>query len=121
MNKKYLITGMLLIVALWFYFSPPRWWLNWIKDVDLSKPVTTGSALVEKYECRSCHRIEGRGKFLGPKLDTVTERLDNVSLRIWLQNPRAIKWRTSMPNFDLSDSEIEAIVSYIHSVQEPTQ
>jgi cytochrome c2 len=124
MNKKYLITclvGMLLIVALWFYLLPPRWWLNWIKEVDLSDPVATGSALVEKYQCRRCHIFEGRGKILAPKLDTVAQRLDNVSLRIWLQDPRAIKWRTSMPNFHLSDSEIEAIVSYLYSVQEPTQ
>ncbi len=124
MNKKYLITrfvGILLIIALWFFILPPRWWLNWIKEVDLSKPEVTGSALVEKYQCRKCHYIEGHGKHLAPKLDTVAERLDNVSLRIWLQNPRAIKWRTKMPNLHLSDSEIEAIVSYLYSVQEPTE
>ncbi len=34
-------------------------------------------------------------------------------LRLWLRNPRAIKRDTAMPNFHLSDSEIEALISYL--------
>lgn len=41
-------------------------------------------------------------------LEISAARLDDVSLRLWLRNPRAIKGNTAMPNFRMSDSEIEA-------------
>ena len=99
---------------MWLWFFPPRWWLNYTKQVDLTDPVGMGTALVEAYECRKCHRIGGAGMLpKGPNLAGVTRRLDAVSLRLWLQDSRAIRWRTPMPNFQLSDSEIEAIVAYL--------
>jgi nitric oxide reductase subunit C len=101
------------LAAVWLWLLPPRWWLNLIKPVDLSDPVQAGMAVVEEYRCRQCHFIGDAGKVKGPALVGVTERLDSVSLRLWLRDPRAIKWRTSMPNFDLSDGEIEAIVAYL--------
>jgi cytochrome c1 len=57
--------------------------------------------------------IDGEGAALAPNLAGVSRRLDAVSLRLWLRDPRGIKWRTPMPNFQLSDSEIEAIVAYL--------
>ncbi len=102
-----------VIILFWLVFSPPRWWLNLTKSVDLSNPVATGEQLVSEYNCRRCHRIGGGGSLKAPDLAGVTERLDDVSLRLWLHNPKAIKGNTPMPNFHLSDSEIEAIVAYL--------
>ncbi len=101
------------MVFVWLWFFPPRWWLNTIKPVDLTDPVAAGVRIIEKYNCRRCHLIGGAGKAFGPNLKGVTERLDTVSLRQWLRDPRAIKWKTSMPNFQMSDPEIEAVVSYL--------
>ena len=100
-------------VAVWFVFFPPRWWLNMTKPVDLSNPETTGAALGAEYDCRRCHLIDSQGKSKGPNLAGVTTRLDAVFLRLWLRDPSAVKGRTSMPNFHLSDSEIEALVAYL--------
>jgi nitric oxide reductase subunit C len=105
--------AVLAAVVVWIWLFPPRWWLNTIKPVDLSDPVRAGTTVVAKYECRNCHLIGDAGKSKGPTLTGVTERLDRVSLRLWLRDPRAIKWGTSMPNFDLSDGEIEAIIAYL--------
>lgn len=105
---------ILLGVAGWLFISPPRFWLNLTKSVEPT--AATGARLVEQYECRDCHRIAGRGALKAPSLDGVTLRSDDplhVTLRLWLRNPRAIKGDTAMPNFHLSDSEIEAILLYL--------
>jgi mono/diheme cytochrome c family protein len=103
-------------IGVWLWLSPPRWWLNYIKPVDLTNPVSAGKSVIAKYACRKCHLIGGEGLAKGPNLDDVTDRLDPVSLRLWLQDPRSIKWNTPMPNFDLSDPEIEAILSYLNEL-----
>ncbi len=119
-RSKRIILSLAVVAAavLWFWLFPPRWWLNMIKPVDLSDPVKAGTAIVEKYDCRRCHFIGDAGKSKGPALVGVTGRLDRVSLRLWLRDPRAIKWNTSMPNLDLSDGEIEAIVAYLTALDE---
>ena len=103
-------------IAIWLWFFPPRWWLNYMKPVDLANPVSAGKSIIAKYRCRQCHLIEGEGKAKGPNLDGVTDRLGLVWLRLWLQDPRSIKWNTPMPNFQLSDPEIEAILSYLNEL-----
>jgi cytochrome c2 len=75
-----------------------------------------GAQLAVQYDCRSCHQIGGAGALKGPNLQGVTQRINDpaqVTLRLWLQNPRAVKGNTAMPNFHLSDSEIEAILAYL--------
>lgn len=110
-----IILVVLLLIA-WLVMSPPRFWLNLTKKVDLANPAAMGEQLVEAYECRRCHQISGQGALKAPSLAGVTTRLDSVSLRLWLLNPRAIKGNTAMPNFHLSDSEIEAIAAYLASL-----
>jgi len=109
-----------VVVVVWLLFFPPRWWLNATKPVDLTDPVGTGKTLVEKYNCRQCHFIGEEGKSKGPELPGVTKRLDAVSLRLWLRDPGSVKGSTSMPDFQLSDSEIEGIVSYLAALDNNT-
>ena len=110
-NKKWIILA-LVILALWLIFAPPRILLNLTKRVDLSDPEAAGSQVVEKYDCRNCHTIDGSGASMATDLDGVTRRHDDLTLRLWLRNPKAVKGNTAMPNFKLSDSEIEALVQY---------
>jgi len=116
--KQYGLIGLALVIvlALWLAFAPPRFWLNMTRTVDLSDPAATGAALVTDYDCRDCHRIDGRGALQAPALDDVTQRLDNETLRLWLTNPRAVDRNTAMPNPRLSDREIEAIIAYLESL-----
>ena len=110
-----ILLGVLVVLFVaWFVLTPPRFWLNMTKSVDPT--AATGAQLVEQYECRSCHRIAGTGALKAPSLDGVTLRSDDpvhVTLRLWLRDPRAVKGDTAMPNFRLSDSEIEAILAYL--------
>lgn len=107
---------LLLLAILAILFLRPRWFLNLTKQVEISS--TSGAALVEKYNCRQCHQIEGKGALKAPSLDGVVQRLDSTTLRLWLENPRKVKANTAMPNFSLSDSEIDAIIEYLTTLQE---
>lgn len=108
------ILVVLMLLVGWFVLAPPRFWLNMTKTV--TPTAATGAQLVEQYECRNCHRIAGEGALKAPALDGVTLRSDDpvhVTLRLWLRDPGAVKGDTAMPNFRLSDSEIEAILAYL--------
>lgn len=113
--KKHLLPllALALFLLLYIFLAPPRWYLNLTKRVDVS--AETGAALVEKYECRSCHVIGGRGAFKAPNLDEAVKRESEATLYGWLANPRAMRANTAMPNFRLSESEIQAILAYLKS------
>ena len=96
--------------------GPPRFVLNLVKPVDLTDPAAAGSILVDRYACRTCHRIGGRGALTAPDLAGVSNRLSPDALRLWLSNPSAVKGGSAMPNNWLSDGEIEAILAYLRSV-----
>jgi cytochrome c2 len=112
----YLIGAFFLIFSLWMIFSPPRIWINVTKRVDLSEPVRTGEVLVNRYECRNCHIIGDSGGWIAPSLTGITTAMEDELLRQWLREPNSVQGPTAMPDFTLSDSEIEAIVSYLQDV-----
>jgi cytochrome c2 len=114
----YIFAGILLVISLWFAFSPPRFWINMTKRVDLTEPVRTGEVLVNRYECRNCHNIGGSGGWIAPSLVGVTERMDEETLRTWLRDPNSISGPTAMPDLTLSDTEIEAIVAFLKSLDQ---
>ena len=125
MNRSKIILRVILVmvvIGVWLWFFPPRFWLNFIKPVDLTDPVAAGQSVVENYGCRECHLIGEYGNQIkAPDLNVVMDRLDAVSVRLWLQDPRSIRWKTLMPNFQLSDPEIEAIMAYLGSLNPPSE
>jgi mono/diheme cytochrome c family protein len=121
MNRRTWIAavGLLIVVIVWFVLRPPRFWLNIANTVEPSTAV--GSTLVESHACRDCHRIGGTGALKAPSLDGLVslERVSDPALtmtRLWLRNPRAVQGSTAMPNFRLSDREIDAIILYLDSL-----
>ena len=66
--------------------------------------------LLDLYGCRGCHLIGGRGGAVGPELDTVFERRDVEWIRAQIQRPRDHNPTTLMPQFGLSDAEVDAII-----------
>lgn len=100
-------------VALLIVIFRPRWYLNLTKQVEVSPAV--GAALLQKYDCRSCHVVDGEGALNAPNLDDAANRQGEEALFVWLANPRRVKANTAMPNLHLSDSEIHAIIAYLKS------
>lgn len=115
---KFILPAILILAIIWLLVSPPRFWLNLTKRVDLSDPAKAGATLVEKYDCRSCHVIGGEGRSFGPNLEGTTRRNDPETLRLWLIKPSAVKPNTSMPNLKLSDQEATAIMAYLNALDQ---
>ncbi len=63
--------------------------------------------------CVSCHSIGGSGGNVGPALDGVGDRYDATALRAWLSDPQSIKPGTAMPDLNLSDAQLDALVPWL--------
>lgn len=77
--------------------------------------------------CASCHAIEGTDAagIVGPNLTHVADRtrfagsmfeLNEENLRAWLEDPPAQKPGSLMPNLELTEEQISALVAYLLSL-----
>lgn len=67
----------------------------------------------EEYGCDGCHRVGDWGGRVGPDLSRAGFRLQPDYIYRWVKNPQAIKPRTKMPNFNMSDRDAVAITRYL--------
>jgi len=90
--------------------------------------VTAGRRVFETTSCINCHAVSGtpaNGRF-GPDLAHLMSRstiasgaADNTArnLRLWIQNPDAIKPGSLMPAMKLSDPDLDALVAYLETLR----
>jgi cytochrome c oxidase subunit II len=86
-----------------------------------------GRRVFEQNACMNCHRVDGTsadGRF-GPDLTHLMSRstiaagaAENThdNLRLWVQDPSAIKPGSLMPAMKLSDADLDAVVSYMETL-----
>lgn len=78
--------------------------------------------------CVACHAVKGTDAagILGPDLTHLASRtrfagsmfeLDEENLRIWLQDPPAVKPGSLMPDLELTDEQIDDLVAYLLSLE----
>lgn len=79
--------------------------------------VEKGEQVFGVKDCSACHRLGDEGRFVAPNLTWLGKRKTEVWEREWLSEPSAYKPDTFMPDFDLSAGEIDALTSYLHSLQ----
>jgi cytochrome c oxidase subunit 2 len=89
---------------------------------------SAGRGVFERTACLNCHAINGTngtGRF-GPDLTHLMSRRtiasgaaenNSQNLRLWIQNPDAIKPGSLMPAMKLSDAELDALVRYLETLQ----
>jgi cytochrome c oxidase subunit II len=89
---------------------------------------TAGRHVFENTACLNCHAIDGTngtGRF-GPDLTHLMTRrtiaagaAENTpeKLRLWIQNPDAIKPGSLMPAMKLNDAELDALVRYLETLR----
>ena len=89
--------------------------------------VETGRRVFESNACMNCHAVAGTpadGRF-GPDLTHLMSRAtiaagaaENThdNLRLWIQNPSAIKPGSLMPAMQLSDADLNAVVGYMETL-----
>lgn len=87
-----------------------------------------GRRVFERNACMNCHAVSGTpadGRF-GPDLTHLMSRVtiaagaaENThdNLRLWIQNPSAIKPGSLMPAMKLSDSDLDAVVRYMETLR----
>jgi cytochrome c oxidase subunit II len=87
-----------------------------------------GRRVFETTACINCHAVRGtvaNGRF-GPDLTHLMSRATIASgaaentaanLRLWIENPDAIKPGSLMPAMKVSDSELDALVRYMQSLR----
>lgn len=101
-----------------------------VREVPYPPPATTPLAQQGRYVftnrgCNTCHRIGG-GNLIGPDLAGVTQRRNDRWLTTWLKDPAAVVAKDAelqawahefgdiiMPNQNLDDKEIEALIAYL--------
>src|ERR1700735_580648 len=86
-----------------------------------------GRRVFERNACMNCHTVGGKpadGRF-GPDLTHLMSRAtiaagaaENThdNLRLWVQNPSAIKPGSLMPAMQLGDADLDAVVSYMETL-----
>jgi cytochrome c oxidase subunit 2 len=106
----------------------------WIKAQQATAAAPTsgqaiqGAKLFQDMACKSCHTISGTSAQadIGPDLSHLASRetiaagvLDNTpqNLADWLRDPQAIKPGNHMPNFGLTDPQIEEMVTYLETLK----
>jgi cytochrome c oxidase subunit 2 len=90
----------------------------------MSPELSEGRKVFETTACINCHTVTGTvadGRF-GPDLTHLMRRETLASgvasntpenLRLWIQNPDAIKPGALMPAMNLTDKELDEVTSYL--------
>lgn len=72
-----------------------------------------GREIVEARACLGCHVVGRQGGNVGPRLNDITDRRDPGFIRRKLADPTFDNATSMMPNFGLSQEEIEAVLAYL--------
>jgi cytochrome c oxidase subunit 2 len=96
------------------------------------QPSTTdaaeGAQFFQTSTCQACHTVNGtpaQGK-IGPNLTHFASRgtfagsiFENnaENIRLWLKDPPAVKPGSLMPNYHLTDHELDVLVAYLQALQ----
>jgi cytochrome c2 len=123
MNKTSLTLFLLAAACLVFSFLP---WPT-AQTQNNAAPITAqnteasppdGASLFVAKGCVSCHRHEDFNRevmdiFWGDAPDLSNYQGTADFLRLWLKDPRAVRTDAQMPNLNLSEAEIEALITML--------
>ena len=114
------------------YVDSPEDFSAWVQGLqqpaNQDEKEAAGRRVFESTACLNCHAItgtNGNGRF-GPDLTHLMSRrtiaagaAENTpeNLRLWIQNPDAIKPGSLMPAMKLSDSDLDALVRYLETLR----
>jgi cytochrome c oxidase subunit 2 len=114
------------------YVDSPEDFKVWARGqqqpANVDEKEAAGKRVFERTACLNCHAINGTngtGRF-GPDLTHLMSRNTiaagaalntHENLRLWIQNPDAIKPGSLMPAMKLSDTELDTLVHYLETLQ----
>ena len=83
--------------------------------------LSRGRALMAGSGCFACHAVRRQEAFRSqaPPLTTISMKTGGACLRLWLSGPRKVDPNATMPNFHLTEKEIEDLSHYLFSQSVP--
>ena len=77
--------------------------------------VALGKKVWEENNCVGCHTLLGEGAYYAPELGNVTQLMGGTAGVIaWIKaQPTGIPGRRQMPNYNLSDEELNAVAEFL--------
>jgi len=86
-------------------------------STDVGKRIAKGKALWEENNCIGCHTLLGEGAYFAPELGNVYVRFgkNKEAIKAFIQSRPAngISGRRSMPQFNFSDADLDAIAEFL--------
>ena len=84
---------------------------------NLTEQVALGKKVWEDNNCIGCHTLLGEGAYFAPELGNVYTRFGNSKAAIIAfiksRPVEGVEGRRSMPQFNLSDEELEAVAEFL--------
>ncbi|WP_370279157.1 cytochrome c [Pontibacterium sp.] len=84
---------------------------------NITPEVVLGKKVWEENNCVGCHSILGEGAYFAPELGNVYQRFGNSTDAIkWFIKSRPVEGvpgRRSMPQFNLTEEELEAVAQFL--------
>ena len=88
---------------------------------NITEQVSHGKALWEENNCIGCHTLLGEGAYFAPELGNAFNRLggkDGIIGFIKSRPAQGIPGRRSMPQFNFTDEELNALADFLKYVSE---
>ncbi|HEU4708023.1 MAG TPA: c-type cytochrome [Methylophilaceae bacterium] len=86
---------------------------------NLTPEVIRGKKIWETNNCIGCHTLLGEGAYFAPELGNVYKRRGPDFIKAWIKlQPTGIPGRRQMPQFHLSDAELDDLVAFLKYASE---
>jgi nitric oxide reductase subunit C len=86
---------------------------------NLTPEVIRGKKIWETNNCIGCHTLLGEGAYFAPELGNVYKRRGPDFIKAWIKlQPTGIPGRRQMPQFHLSDPELDDLVAFLKYTSE---
>ncbi len=83
------------------------------KEVPQAPILSLGRKLIEESNCVACHKMDGYRKQWAPSLDGIGSKVNRTWLVGWLKKPKEYFSETKMPNFLLTDEDINDLADFL--------
>lgn len=86
---------------------------------NLTEQVARGKRIWETRNCIGCHTLLGEGAYFAPELGNVYVRRGPEFIKAWIKSqPTGAPGRRQMPQFHLTDEELDDIVAFLKYASE---
>lgn len=88
-------------------------------SANLTESVKRGKHIWETRNCIGCHTLLGEGAYFAPELGNVYVRRGPDFIKAWIKaQPTGAPGRRQMPNFNLSEEQLDDLVSFLKYASE---